>query len=433
MAVDGGNHDLEKLITKALVWSVKNIEQLYQPYSQTKDQDTILKDVTKQLIEQIETAKGFQSEENKLLIQKIDGLSGSKIVVDDFFNEIDILPEINPELPYPTFFKRKFVENFQLCFGELLKKDDQKDALIAYNRNVLTHIQTSIESQQETLVNELKQTKTELKKVILAVSDRRKRVVQSKQLDPSILIEWEGFTNELTTKVDLLVDGQGQILRDIHVVGYKVDLLGGLVDSIRRRSWQANLAYVVATLTIVALGYLVYYYFESQRPIMLTVMVENTSSNTSLPYKGAKIQLIYEDKIEVQEVMQEATFKNLPNRIKKDSIRVKATSFGFKTTDTIFEYDKNILSLQLQRNDYYKTVQGIVKDGDGVPLPGAKVVVGVQEMEANNQGRFYFEFAEKDQRETFRVTVTKEGYQRWSYDQSVIKNSEIRPILNALE
>ena len=420
------NHDLENIILKALRWTIQNISYSYESYTTTKEQRNELKTVTKQLIDEIENLEINTLIDSNKLIQQIDEVDKSELVIEDFFNQLNTLPTINEVLQFVNFFRQKFVENFQLCFAELLKKEENKDALISYNRNVLNHIQQSIQDNQKDLINELNTTKKELNDILNVVSHRKLTLNKTKRVEANIYLQLDHFTSKLNQKVKILVDGQGNIITKLNEVDAKVDHISQVLNYIKRKDFITKVVYIITTLVTITLGYLTYYYFVSKTPYNFTVQLENTSTNSSLPYHKSTVQLLYGDRTDTITTNNEATFKNLPHTFKEDSLRIKVTNDSFKTIDTVIQPSKNNILLELCRNDKYKVMKGIVKDDDtNMPIKQALVKIAGKMHYTNVHGEFLMTIPENLQKTEHRVYVSKENYEVWDYIQPVIKDTDI--------
>ncbi|WP_430412142.1 hypothetical protein [Kordia sp.] len=420
------NHDLEKITLKALRWTIQNISHSYESYTTTKEQRNVLKTVAKQLIDEIENLEINTIIDSNKLIQQIDEVDKNELVIEDFFNELNTLPTINEDLQFVNFFRQKFVENFQLCFAELLKKEENKDALISYNRNVLNHIQESIQENQKIFIQELNTTKKELDTILNLVSHRKLTLHKTRNVEKKIYLQLEQFTLELNQKIEILVDGQGNIITKLNEVDAKVDHISQILNYIKRKDFLTKVVYIIATLVTITLGYLTYYYFISKTPYNFTVQLENISTNSLLPYHKSKVQLFYGNKIDTETAKYEATFKNLPHTVKEDSLRIKVTNDSFKTIDTVIQPSKSNILLELRRNDKYKVMEGIVKDDDtNEPIKQALVKIASKIHYTNVHGEFIITIPESLQKTEHRVYVSKENYEVWDYTQPVIKDTDI--------
>ena len=111
------NHDIEQLLAKAVVWTLRNIEYLYKREMRFDFREEKLKRMIEQLIAEVESAdiKGLLN--HQAVIHQLDGLVSAEGLVEEFFVNAKQLPVIDPDCPFPNFLKENFVPNLQLCFG----------------------------------------------------------------------------------------------------------------------------------------------------------------------------------------------------------------------------------------------------------------------------------------------------------------------------
>ncbi len=205
------NHDIAKLVSKAMVWALKNIRLLYR----RKIDFSFLKDdvdkVIEGLIAEIENLNNANFLEGQLGV--IDGVNYSDVqsILEVYFKD---LPVVNPIHPFPDFFHEKFLENFQLCFGELLKMDKHKKARIAYTRFLQT---TMLRNLNLSLANDA---------VILAeIKSLRESIVhidvenQSEKIKGRLDI----VVSPIRENIDILIDHTGQILEKVERLIEKTD------------------------------------------------------------------------------------------------------------------------------------------------------------------------------------------------------------------
>ena len=208
-------------------------------------------------------------------------------------------------------------------------------------------------------------------------------------MEANIYLQLDHFTSKLNQKVKILVDGQGNIITKLNEVDAKVDHISQVLNYIKRKDFITKVVYIITTLVTITLGYLTYYYFVSKTPYNFTVQLENTSTNSSLPYHKSTVQLLYGDRTDTITTNNEATFKNLPHTFKEDSLRIKVTNDSFKTIDTVIQPSKNNILLELCRNDKYKVMKGIVKDDDtNMPIKQALVKIAGKMHYTNVHGEF---------------------------------------------
>ncbi|MGD1893747.1 MAG: NB-ARC domain-containing protein [Cyclobacteriaceae bacterium] len=215
------NHDLEKLLSEAVIWTLRNIGELYKNEIRHNQWDYQVDKTIEKLKEEVEAADKQGLLKHHAVVQQIDEVDSEKSLVDAL---TDQLPTIFPHRSFPKFFKVKFVPNLQLCFGELLKDPKNRAALIAYQRNVMNCIQKNTQKmlqQQSDLKKEFKDLRGEVERALQKLDEK----VQSQKVTQTDLLttELEKHLQSLPDDIRLLVDRNGKILQEVKVTQQKVD------------------------------------------------------------------------------------------------------------------------------------------------------------------------------------------------------------------
>lgn len=207
------NHDLEKTIKGAVVWAVRNIAFLYSEEHTGFDKKE-LKSNIEHIIKDIEgniTVEKISADE---IIRKIDELENPEELLEVLFIEIDKLPDVGGSYPFKTYFREKFAVNYQLCFGELLKKDEKSQ--VVYSRNVLKNIRLNLEENKE----KLEEVNDKLNSII---TDWEKKL-ENNQPIPEISYEFERYYHALRGEIDILVDQNGDIILKLEKIDQRGEL-----------------------------------------------------------------------------------------------------------------------------------------------------------------------------------------------------------------
>ncbi len=421
------NHNIEEITQEAIVWAIKNISFKYQTYCNTEDQKKILKRIDSELVQKINALDRFAWQSSEALLNQIDNIVDEKELIKELVSVDASWPIINVDFPYPAFFQDEFVSNFQLCFGELLKDKDNHEALKAYNRNISTQIQKSLVKQNEK-IDQLFINSQHLKEEINRIARKPQEQFEKEIVFPEINIALDQYLKPLHENVQLLVDQNGEISIDINELKketkhqtQRIEELGRKVD----QNLNNKYFFILLPIFAISLSYFGYKYWQSTQPFIYTVAVQHKTVNTDLPKEEAEVKLSYGDKSEVQTTRDhEVIFKGLPSFLRGDSIKISASCFGFRTIDTQL-VAKNILHLDLVRDDTYATMRGRVKDAE-TGLPIDSVLVYAQDIKAltDANGQYLLTFPESMQKEEQRLVVTKDGYEPWENIEPVIKNAE---------
>jgi len=424
------NHDIERIIQQAIAWTIKNISFKYEAYCLNDHHKDQLNSIKEKIIDQIRNADKSIWRSSEELLNQINQVTESQDLIQSLLVADAKWPVINEDIPFPQFFNREFISNFQLCFGELLKDKDNYEALVAYNRNVSTQIQKSIRNKHDKIDLILKDNK-ELKKALSKLSRTPQEQFEKEIVFPEINIALDEYLRPLHDNVQLLVDQNGNILTGIEEIKKEGRIQTQKIENLSRKveinTKTKNLLILIPFISV-ALVYFCYKYWQSQQPFMATVSVYHESQSAELPIEETKVILTYKDKTETNTLHQnEVIFKGLPSFVRDDSIRLEVKSIGFHSIDT-FVMSKELINLILTRDDSYAIMKGRIKDAQtGKPIPGANVSISANiQASSDNNGYYKLMIPENYQKTEQRVIVSKEGYipNPWERIEPVIKNTE---------
>ena len=423
------NNDLEKLIQEAMVWSTKNICYSYQSYCINDSQKKSLKKNQKQIIDQINSINENQWQVSNGLINEIDNISDDTNIMTGLIAVQSDWSEINIDRPFPIYYETHFIENFKLCFNELLKDPKNESALKAYKRNISTQIQKQLLIQDGKLDSLLKDNKT-IKKQLAKIASSPIELFEQQYIIPEINIVLDDYLKPLHDDVQLLVGINGKVLVNIEKIKEENEHLSQQIKKLVNAVYEAigyKILYHPIVLILVALflGYSGHKYWLSSQPFVFTVNVTNGSLNKSLSFKEPQIKIISgetEDSKQTQD--KRAVFSGLPSHLRKDSIRVQIESYGFKKIDTVVSGVKN-LDLTMYRDNTYRWLSGVVKDESTRELiANAKVRVMDLSTFTNIDGRFKLDIPEVVQDVRQWIVITKKGYEPYENNESIILNEE---------
>ncbi len=419
------NHDLEKTIAEALIWTIKNIAYLYEPYCTEENQKKALEKITETLITQINEAdKSYWLNSNKV-IRQLDELESPDTLMSSFIKDLGKFPSINKNISFPKFFEEHFFKNFQLCFGELLKNPKNQAALITYNRNVSKQILQNLQSYEQDLA-EIKKNNFELKIALEKLAQSPIQKIEQEIILPKLKIELDQFLEPLHEKVKLLVDSNGKILALVQTIKKEGEIQTQQIHELSKKVEKNTRIYaIILPVLAISVAYLAYRYWQNQQPFIFTVKVENTSINKELPFENPEISFTYHDKTETMKATDEAIFKNLPSSLRGDSARIKVVCHGFQTLDSSILLHDNHILLAISRDDTYKFIIGQVKDAiNGEAINDAEVLVQDLQTKTNKSGNFKLPIPATKQKAEQRLRVKKDGYKEWNRNEPVIKNTE---------
>lgn len=423
------NHDLEKLIQKAMVWATENICYAYNTYCLSANQKKILKNTQQQIINQINSINKNQWQASNELINEIDSVSDSTDLLKGLIADQSGWSEINPVKPFPVYYETHFVENFKLCFGELLKDPKNEAARQAYKRNISTQLQQQLLLQDEKLDSLLQGNKA-IQKQLVKIARSPVEYFEQQYIAPEINIVLDDYLKPLHDDVLLLVGINGEVLVGIEAIKketehqtQKIEVLGRKVE----KSNKYKIVYIIIiSIAVPLISYLAYQYSQSKQPFALTINVTNGSQNQSLTFYEPQIKITSGDTEDTKQSQEKrVVFNGLPSSLRKDSIRVQIESYGFQRIDTTVAKVKN-LNLALYRDNTYRFMKGRVKDFlTGNAIENAQVRVKNIVTQTDKDGWFLIDLPETIQQTEQRLIITKDKYQNWERIEPVTNQESI--------
>lgn len=190
-----------------------------------------------------------------------------------------------------------------------------------------------------------------------------------------------------------------------------------IVEYEKDKKRKKLILFTVLPILLIALAYLGYQQYQvSQKPLSLTIKLENQTPNPNLPEPTATLSLKYGDKIaKTENITEESMFKGIPSSFKGEMIQLAFKAKGFESIDTSFILAENFLSLPIYRDNSLSKVYGMVKDEADRPLEGVKIAVQDIQVFTDASGRFSLSIPFDKQATEQRVSAFKEGYELWDY------------------
>nr|WKN39715.1 NB-ARC domain-containing protein [Tunicatimonas sp. TK19036] len=211
------NNDLEELISRAVILTLRNIGKSYKNEIRQDIWEEVIKKTINRLINDVKVANEQSLLNQPAVVQHIDEAGSEEGIVQLLFTEADKLPTIHPHHSFSDFFKKNFVPNLQLCFGELLKDPKNHKALVDYQRNIMVAIQQNsrdLLQKQEALQHEFKDSQATLQTVLQQLSEKTQELATAE--DTQLLrAELEQYLQPLRQEVTLLVTLTGEIRDEV--------------------------------------------------------------------------------------------------------------------------------------------------------------------------------------------------------------------------
>lgn len=173
---------------------------------------------------------------------------------------------------------------------------------------------------------------------------------------------------------------------------------------------------------------LAYLALEYMVPLQMTVKVYEQEGIPSLPFEEGRLQITYAGKTEYQTISEEAVFNQIASKHKGKQAKLIFTASGFQTVDTTIILNRMVL-IPIKRDDSLKTIFGVIKNEDNLPVIGASVCVLDICVETDENGYFSLTIPLEKQKEEQELIVQKEGYKDWRFTGPPSTTDEWRILL----
>ncbi|MDR3327313.1 MAG: hypothetical protein LBT04_04190, partial [Prevotellaceae bacterium] len=191
------NHDVLKISGEAVKQTVKWIADSYQEEVKDKLSENELKEIDGKLTEiindtnsQIDSENWIKELNTKDVINYVNDFNNQVNLTNLSFETIDNLVIDNP---FSKFFDEHFQEYFKLYFGELLKQDKCRPALIAYEREIQKMILDAVTQNSDKLAEKIDFTQEEIEKL--------RKSLDSQEIVSAIRTDIQQYIKELSPQV----------------------------------------------------------------------------------------------------------------------------------------------------------------------------------------------------------------------------------------
>ena len=416
------NHDLQKIIIKAIEWSVLNIQILYKKEELNKQQIADLEKFTKSLIDEVKVLESFLSENDDKIYQIIEKPNNDDEILKTFDLKVNDFPVINSNNSYKVFFKKHFTSNLQLCFGELLKNENNRPALIAYQREVYQSLDNKIDKvilQNEEFIktlasNQERGTVLESNKNWEKVKEKAIKIPLDK-VNSEFLILLDEQLSEIKKDTELLIDITTGIKDDITKIkgitkGISVELNKNWIA--KNKVWIISL-FIIITLIIVGMVYKI-----NTVPFQMNIVLEikdNIQVHPEYPElsKEARVRFYFPK----ESIEKEVTFNNeiilsgISNNLKKTRCKVELIDDYWEFITDSITINKTAILLNIKPNDKLANISGKVISRDLQELiQNAKIIVNGLNTKTDKNGEFTIKIPLELRKPNYILRVEKEGY-----------------------
>ncbi|WP_406685526.1 hypothetical protein N1F78_07355 [Seonamhaeicola sp. MEBiC1930] len=424
------NHDIKKIIVKAVEWSVKNIEFIYKErvYLE-KSQLKELQLFTKSLLKEVKTLEYKLMNEADSFYKEIENPKTKEHLVNKFEIPTNEFPVINANHNYGSFFKEEFNDMMQLCFGELLKKGENRNALIAYQRSVYQSLDSKmdflLEQNKEILQNIDSEKKSFDQERISEVLKEAKLEIEAKNTD-ELLPEFE-------TRIDDHFTALSKEFDDLKSVFYKI------LAEIDSSYFSKNKVYIISLLigAFVLIGslfaYILYLPFtssitlETKKDLNTNVLYPSLGEN-----KRPSLKLYVNGEILHEEVNSnhKVVFTNLEASLKGEKFKAKLIDEFWKLSNDSLTISKDAMLIYIEPNESLALIEGeIFNQKGGAPISDAEIRMdGDLLTKTDSNGVFRIKIPLEKRKLFYRIDIRKDGFVPNPYSTKYYPQSTFSPI-----
>ena len=421
------NHDLKKLVVKAIEWAVLNIQILYKKELMNDEQKAELRRFTNHLLDEVKVLNDSLGHKEQSVQELIEMPNDDKDVFNAFNFHVSQFPVIREGNHYGQFFKKHFIPNLQLCFGELLKQQKNHPAYIAYQREIYQKLNSGVEKIIERNDQILEKITSLEKKQLYQKSNRfwrnLSRRARKRKLDV-ITLEFESSFNnqldQLTNKIDLVYDYTIKI--DTTVEEIKRITIG--INRDLKKDWIEKNKVVIFSLAGIATVVICFFVYKNlTREFDVNISVKK---DTTLQIHDLYPEIDNEAKIHFympsETITKEITFSNemsiseLPYKFLNTTIQVELNDPYWELSVDTFQLNKGHLVLLRKPNGKLGKVYGSVMYRKPFePVQDVKIEVEGEETKTDRNGKFELYVPIEKQRQEYNLLLTQDGKESLPY------------------
>ncbi|MEM6630305.1 MAG: hypothetical protein AAF694_11575 [Bacteroidota bacterium] len=417
------NHDLVKLIAQAVEWAVQNIEILYKKKLTDNSQVEALKQHTKKILKELGVLSAVLAEYSGSIYQEIEAAQSPEELLRRFDLQVADFPIIKDSEPYPSFFKDQFIPNLQLCFSELLKQERNRPAYIAYQREVYSNLNGSIQElilQNNRLLAQVKEkdARKAYQEENGALAQMLDHISQTNlaQIQPEFEQSFVSSLAHLEHKTDLLLGHTQWIQEDLQAVKG----ITKRFDQSLKENWIEKNKVWIGVLLVLAIAYIGFLLFrQANRPFTMNIQVgipDSLQIDPGYPILSSEARIRFYLPQESKE--KEITFDNellfpaLPSKIAGLRIRVELQDRNWELHPDSLDLKPGITQLYIRPNQRLSRVEGKVLSRDGkILLEGVRILVSGMETFTDINGTFSLDLPIEKRKKQHKIRLEKAEYE----------------------
>jgi hypothetical protein len=406
---DDMNHSIKKLFVSAIGEALGNIRILYEGSAASeqdkKEAKKLITGLQKSLATQLmdKTLIRLEEPEVKQFLHNNTDTGNDAIVsfISDAFQRAGVSDS------FGQFLSQHLAPQIQLCFGEGLKRNENHDAWVAFQRMMAEDLQASV-NRIEASLKEMQGTTGLSKEQTDEIRSLKELLQNPKEFRLRIS---KGITKSLQS-IEVKAN---ELIKTTTIIHITVKELQIIASRIERKQRQMFLTVCISiAITVVAAGAIAFHLLN--QPFTTTIYIYGWEGKQHHPLDGeGTIELLLGDKTERAEINRkgEAIFRKLLPAYKNQTVRMALTDTGYEPyylQDSVVQLRKDGISEVRVMLYGLDQLEGYILNGEK-GIDGATVRVAGQSAQTDKRGYFSIIIPLEKQRRYQEVEISKEGYE----------------------
>ncbi len=406
------NHDIKKIILSAVENCISLICHSYnKKYFLAGHQKSRLDKLEKHLLLEVKALKDKIYNENDSLYRQIEDPNSVHELFELFNLSVDSYHEIHPKHPFGEYFENEFIPILQLCFGEQLKLEKNRPALIAYQRDIYQNLDKKLDktiSQNNKILAKL-DAKGNAEELVAYNNSlvTIKHQISDKKDATYLLPEFE----------QIIDDYYDNISKDISKILSEIE---SVTTEIKSNWVEKNKTYIMGAgiVMILIIALISYNYYNV--PFNSTIILSPNQSiqiNSQYPPLAKKqntkvIFYLEETTLEKTYTKDGISLTDLQKNLLDEKVKIELVDPYWEFTSDFIVLKKGSIIVDVQPNNALSEIRGRVFHHIGhEPISDAKIKMVMEGIETvtDQNGIFYIEVPIELRKSKYDIRVIANG------------------------
>ncbi len=389
------NHDLQKLVRKALDWTIQNLGILAAEQVNDKQGKKAIEGRVKVLRKTIAANFKTVKLDNKEIMYLIDQPFDAAPVIEKWQVLGNAADNSTTPAGFAVFVREHFAEQLQLCLGELLKHPDNRAALVAYNRQLHKVIAQGVEelkAQNEKILVQVEKPGRAPAANTVGISvgdvDNWFGAENEAKAVGVIRVALDSWTAELKAQLDTILDelhsARGDIARIGTTTQSALDATLGFDQALRENWMHKHRVLVLFGAAAVIAALVIGIIWKSQAPFAMTLNLrEAPGLRLALDYPEfvfpMHITITGQGRNYVKEVTSstDILFRDLPSELRNTAATIRVDGLYWESRGDTLVLGEGDHTIDLVPDEELAFVRGILRNSAGTdPLAYARIQIG---------------------------------------------------------